>query len=638
MQRTQFASRLLDRRVVLIAVSLLSALWLQAPRLLDEFQCDEDFRSFYEMNRYQDASLYPRVGPLTTVRLPWGDVPVQYPRPAYGLLFYAASAFASPILFSKLIGLVLVLVCVWHLYGFGLAVRGRSTGTILALGYTFLNLASPTSLSVLSGLPRSFASPLIIVLVHYLYRRKRFGAVIAVAMCAAFYVPSFLLAMATWGLYALRLKHRPRLKLSVSWRDIVALLLAVTLGCAVLQPFLWPRLRSFAASRSPVVTREQSVESAPAEDENLWDRSWYSAGGRLPLFELFPVIGHGGLFNKTGDAIHLALLSCAGCVICALLGRRGVVMPRALWCVLWASVVMFVLAWVSIWQTNSLFFHLPSRYTRVGLFLFASSFVLLNIQEGVRQVVRVTLRKPGVLAWFVGGLVVLFLWIVFLIPAERVTVQGLNLRWLLALVGLVFGVLGMVAVRRSSSSAPGLSRLRIGRASRLLLILAAVIGWTAWAFYARIVRHIDVIDPSQAERDLLAYAAGLPTDALIAGTPRALDNIQLFSRRQVLFSREGFIQDAEIVRDALSAYYAEDIETVSRFCRDYEIDYLVVDLGTYSEAYLAKGQIIWEPYNGELLASIAGREVFALTEVPDEIKDFQSGDLYVVACEDLSGQ
>ena len=49
----------LQWRLSLIAVSILAVLWLQAPRLVDEFQVDQDFRTFYWMHKFQEPALFP---------------------------------------------------------------------------------------------------------------------------------------------------------------------------------------------------------------------------------------------------------------------------------------------------------------------------------------------------------------------------------------------------------------------------------------------------------------------------------------------------------------------------------------------------------------------------------------------------
>ncbi len=47
--------------------------------------------------------------------------------------------------------------------------------------------------------------------------------------------------------------------------------------------------------------------------------------------------------------------------------------------------------------------------------------------------------------------------------------------------------------------------------------------------------------------------------------------------------------------------------TVSAFCEKNEIDYLVVDRHHFSEEYIGKGRIYFDPFNQEILEQIKGR-------------------------------
>ena len=105
----------------------------------------------------------------------------------------------------------------------------------------------------------------------------------------------------------------------------------------------------------------------------------------------------------------------------------------------------------------------------------------------------------------------------------------------------------------------------------------------------------------------------------------------------MLFSREQPTGDADLTRQALSAYYAADEREVTAFCKETGVDTLVVDLRAYSSETVNGGQVFWEPYNRELLTRIAGRTDFALARLPDELKSFRSGSFYVVPCSSLAG-
>jgi hypothetical protein len=161
-----------------------------------------------------------------------------------------------------------------------------------------------------------------------------------------------------------------------------------------------------------------------------------------------------------------------------------------------------------------------------------------------------------------------------------------------------------------------------------MLVFVAV-----WLPYAWAVNQ--PLSPSESELSLYRYLTTLPKDTLLAGTPCALDNVPLFAKRQILFSCEKLVNDPPRVRQSLLAYYSSDAEDVAAFCRQFGVDYLVVDEAAYAPEYLDRGRLFFEPYNDELVSAVAGRESFALAEVPEEDRLFQAESLYVVACDAL---
>jgi hypothetical protein len=625
-------------------MSLFAVLWLQAPRLGDEFRVDGDFRSFYWMNKFQDPALFPDdpLGRLSyaDINLPWGNLPLTFYSLGYGLLFYAASFLMTPIFFSKILAFVLLPVTVWYLLEFGQSARDRGTGVALAAGFLLLNLASPSSISIVTGLQRSFACSLIIVFIYYLHRRKYSGAAVVVLLSTLIYPPMFVLAVVTWGLFALRIGWPPRLELSVIRRGLGPLLIATLLGVLIMSPVLFTKFSHVFTGETPVEVGEQAAgaiseppEATPVPYEHIWDNPIYRAGGQAPLFFLFPFVGRGGLVNNGEDAVHLLILFSISCLIFGIRGRRAFDLPNEIWCLLWACLITFGLAWVAIWLTNSFPLHMPSRYTRVGLFLFLLAFVVWNGRDAVQEATAWIRRNPRRLTWLMGGVALLVLGLVLFSPSDRARISGFNMKWLLALAGLIFGVLATVAIRKPSSKIPDLSSLSQNPAGRLLIGTTIVACLVGWAVYAPVVSKVDVLDPPPAERELLGFLETLPKDVLLAGTPCALDNVPLFANRQVLFNCDFGSPDSNLVREALNAYYTDDTQVVIDFCQAHGVDYLVVDLHVYSEEYLAREKVFFEPYHQELLPQPVDRDTFVLAQITDDSKVFQSGNFFVVPCD-----
>jgi len=158
-----------------------------------------------------------------------------------------------------------------------------------------------------------------------------------------------------------------------------------------------------------------------------------------------------------------------------------------------------------------------------------------------------------------------------------------------------------------------------------------------WMVYAQGVSESSFLNPPPAEREMLAFVSTLPKDALFAGSPCAIDNIPLFSGRRTLFNCEDFAAPW-IIQEALYAYYAVDWTTVGHFCRQYEVDYLVVDSRTYTAEFLEAGQIFFEPYNHALLEQIEEQTDFMLADLPADDVLFRSEYLAVAPCDAFYGK
>lgn len=618
---------LVDRRILLVVLALLTVLWLQAPHLTDEYAVIEDFGSFYWMNQFREPGLFPndqlRGDTYTTIHLFGGDVPLYFYSLGYGLLFYAASFLVPPVLFAKLLPFLLAPITMLYLLAYGTSVRDRESGTILAVGFLFLNLAAPNSLNLTTGLQRSFACPLIFALLYYLHRRDTAGAGVVTVLSALFYSPVFLLTTVTWAFSILRGRRGIGVDRRAARKRWASLLVAAIVGMVILSPVVVPRLTdALAADEAP-------SGEGPTYD-HLWENPRYQIGGRSALFKTFPIRGRAGLVTKKEMVLLLMVLLFLSALLGLVLGRRAFDLEWEIWALLLASVTLFLLAWVAVYVTNSFLLYLPSRYTRVGLFLFLSTFVLLNLKASVDTGARSISREPGRLIDIIS-VVGLLVALIFSLPPGHRTLGMVETRRLLALLTLFLMVLIVIGIRNSSLPSTAGSRSSGAVMAYLLSGVAIVAGLTAWGSWSR-AHSGTLLDPPPDERALLGFLGTLPKDVLLAGTPCTLDSVPLFAQRQVLFSCESISRDSELMRRALDVYYAEDPERIVAFCRAYGVDHLVIDAETYTQAYLDEGEIFFEPYNQEVLPLVRSRETFVLAQVPDEAKVFQSGELFVVPC------
>ncbi|MGD2072947.1 MAG: hypothetical protein PVG65_05620, partial [Candidatus Thorarchaeota archaeon] len=191
-----------------MVVSIIWALIILWPHILDPFRVPIDVQNHYWMAKFQDPVLFPD-DPLV-----YGDVLTEinigersiliYPRSVgYGLLFWLGSFMISPIWLSKVLIFLLLPITIAYLYKFGIHIGDHRLSLRLSVVFVLFNLASPDSLSLASGLQRSFALPCFLGFAYYLSTRKYWGASLLTIVAALFYLPnvpvlglSFLMALA----------------------------------------------------------------------------------------------------------------------------------------------------------------------------------------------------------------------------------------------------------------------------------------------------------------------------------------------------------------------------------------------------------------------------------------------------------
>ncbi len=631
--------RRLDTRIILILVALLAVAWLQWPRLADEFRVDEDFRYYYWMYRFQDSSFFPEEKfdeGFLLVSLPWDDILLSFHNPGFDLLFYAASFLIPPPTFSNWLPFFLMPVTVLYLFKFGQAVRNHQTGILLALGFLFINLASSSSISIANGLQRSFATTFIIIQLYYLQQKRYPLAALVLILSALIYAPSFALNVIIWGFHAIKLNWPLRFgKVPVGggWPYLVSIFCLATI---LLSPVLLPRLQGLPPTSAQVLSAEDVSEQGESSPPlPLLSNPVYQRNGAYPLFIIFPLVGRGGLVDLGEDLINLLILLLVSGLIWLVLGQRAFRLPFVVWALLWATLLMFILSWLAIWLTNSFLLYLPSRYTRMGIYLFLIFFVFLNGLEFLKEAPTLIQRHPRRLVWLLVAVETLIIGLVVGYPSQWARVGAFNMKWLLGLAGVALGGVGLALFKSPSRPAKRqITRIDKSPAGRLLIGLAGGLALLGWAVYAPLLTEVSYLNPTPAERRLLTFLETLPKDALIGGSPCSLDSVQLLARRQVFLDCENPGSGQTVVQ-AFDAYYSETSQAIVDFCQMHGIDYLVVDLDTYTPDYLARGRFYFDPDNPTIRALVSDRDTFVLAHVPDTLKLFQAENYFVVACDDL---
>jgi hypothetical protein len=269
------------------------------------------------------------------------------------------------------------------------------------------------------------------------------------------------------------------------------------------------------------------------------------------------------------------------------------------------------------------------------LYLFFFFLVTIHLPEAVRLIPQ---RVKGSKKAFI--VLALLLDVIVIVVAAgpsgtAVRFLGLEARWVLLLGALLLTALsGALYARRSADERPAL-RLppALAWALKLALGFVLVLGWAKYAAY---VSDISYLHPSPEDRALLAYLETLPKDALIGGYPCALNNVQLFAKRQSTFTCEQPGATDEQIFDTFRAYYTDDPQALLTFCTENDIDYLVANELTFTPAFWETKHLFFEPYSTEIKSTLWGRERFVLREIPAERRLFVVGHFYVLPCDEAT--
>jgi hypothetical protein len=393
---------------------------------------------------------------------------------------------------------------------------------------------------------------------------------------------------------------------------------------------------------APALLSAADAEAPYPTDMPLWENPHYGHDGRIPIFgqdlslglPLLVLIGYGGLGTFQDFANMVPLLLILLCMF-ATMGRAGLCVPWKLGLFLLGTLSAWVLSWVAALVFNDFILRYPFKYTSAALPLFLLVVVAYNLESFARTAALLWQRpksRRGLLLMAVGSIIIVIASLAFLSTdprfinrtAESVRMVGV----VLGAVPFALGVSQLARLRLKATAwmAPeGPVSRRSSQAALVITMLILMIGYGL---------HVgrDTIEIKSDQRLLYDFVSTLPKDALLAGDLVQMDNIPLFAHRSVLFSFEITNVDESRILAFFDAYYAESSETILGFCRDYGVEYLVVNLQQFSPDYLENGVFFLAPHNETIAESVAARSDFILPQISDDRRLFQSGDLFVIPC------
>lgn len=633
-----FRTRLLEgassRRWLLLALllAMILSFWVQWPRINDPFAIQDDIQKFFWMHRFEDSSLFPDnllisssvkdlgIGPLRLI--------LDIRSPGYSLLFFLASPIFPINLFSKLLLFPLMLVSVYFLFRIGEKIHGAGTGFALAMVFVVADLGAQTSVSVTTGLQRSFLGPTLLGLVYFLMVKKYTAALIMVLVGGIIYPPALLLGIIVYVLSLFEPADN-RWRVRVNWRRVLPL---VVLGGIIL-------LLLLPAARMQLLRIQLSSLQQLNQLNSLLEDPDFSSEGRFVLFEysLFPFVGRAGLITRSENFWQTATLSLMVLSLLLLVSNSWSEFPRPLKLLLVASFIAFGLAWLAAMLTSSFVLYLPSRYTRASLRLVFLIFVVVNLDAGVRAIIVLFRRLSTGSRWLIGGVMgVVFLATILAVESERFaflsTIEDSMWKWPFALA-LCF-LVGAILLRYLTRSAvqeigipepSGLKRWQWLAISSLLLILS-------WTFYVRPEMNGFVfVGPSS--RKMLTFLQDLPKEVRIMGEPCLANKVPFLAKRSVLWSCESLPAGGrQVILDTLNTYYSESMFDVFQFCQRYDIDYMLVKKSSFAQESLFWELIPFEPYESIMQKKIRDQETFALQDIPETMIVYENDEVVVMSC------
>jgi len=146
-------------------------------------------------------------------------------------------------------------------------------------------------------------------------------------------------------------------------------------------------------------------------------------------------------------------------------------------------------------------------------------------------------------------------------------------------------------------------------------------------------------DPDMVE--LTRFFRDKPKDIVIAGPPRDMNDIPLFSKRKVLVSHElslpyyttYYRKIKQRTFDFFAAYYSDNPHDVLEFCRKYGVDYLVINARHFDKNFI-RGRIYYSPFDEYAKGVIKKSKRFVLTTIDNSKLVFHNKTYSVIKCDE----
>ncbi len=310
-------------------------------------------QQIFWMYRFQDPELF--TNDLLTEFMSSGKLQP----PGFTFVYRMTSDFVDPLLFSKILPIILVMVSVFYMFLLGKSLGGEFAGFMAGLIFVCDVFIIGWEKHFQAGLSRGFAYPIFISFVYYFVNGKQTKASAILVLQSLFYPPIFLNSALLWGVSCIRKSWVKELKRS-------SIFIA---GFIVAGLILVSSHKSSPTFLGPLVSKSKAktmAEFGPDGRSDFFREHFYE----------YLFMGRAGL-NLDKVSVYVVLLIPIGFA----LGKRTFRVNRIIYDIMISSSILFVIAHLVLFKL-----HLPSRYV---LYTLPVAFILLlasNTEEFIQEI------------------------------------------------------------------------------------------------------------------------------------------------------------------------------------------------------------------------------------------------------------
>lgn len=497
----------------------------------------------------------------------------------FNFIYYVGLLFIDDlILLSKLIILPLSFISSLYLFKIGKEIKDDFCGFIISTLFIF------THIKLLSaGTQNSFLFPLLIIFLYYFIKKHYFKMMLTIAIMTIIYAPSALIAYVAYFLSFFKVLNK-RIFLNCSKKAIVYFILTGLISFSIYLPtMLITEKEKFLLNQyipkkevfANLINPINYHSNAKYLELNLNGRRSLFSGNSIESFLVDILSNNNPRISLTlikGKVYHREFLLLFAFCMLIVLRKKINKMPLEVNILLLSGLIMYILSFCLM-----LLLFYPGRYFAAPWSLYLITFISVNFESFVNQINSSLCKNLNLKE-----------------SSHLINKFNLFLIFYLLLFLVDFKILS-----------PDYSMKKVKK------------------------NHTPVFN----------FIEKLPKDVLIAAPIKEADYIPLLSKKSVYISFEVLDLTQELRRRAYAfydAYFATDQNDLKDFCRNENIDYILVN----KESFIEKSHIeLVSPYKEYIIDKIRKNNnkkgAFVLEKIDDNKKIYDSNYFYILDCKML---